>query len=265
LEGLDSAGYGSYITAQTVGRTKDAGDGGTIELTAGRLQISDGAQIGTSSFGPGQGGAVVVKVAKSATFTGHDQSEDSFRSGLFTTSQGQTDNAGDGGTIVLIAGDLHLIDQAEINAGTYGSAQGGNVSIQSNTLMLTDKAIITAFSEAQGNAGQIAIILEDKLVMRNGSSIETKAESADGGNLTISAPSYVYLINSQITTSVNEDFGGGGNITASPEFVVLSGAQIFAKAKKGKGGNIDVTTTGIYNFTGEAVEDYPLLFLMPVL
>ena len=254
LEGLDSAGYGSYITAQTVGRTKNAGDGGTIELTAGRLQVSDGAQIGTSSFGPGQGGTVVVKVAKGATFTGHDQSEDSFRSGLFTTSEGETDNAGNGGTIVLIAGDLHLIDQAEINAGTYGPAQGGNVSIQTNTLRLND-GTITALSEAQGNAGQIAIILGDKLVMRNGSSIETKAESADGGNLTITAPNYVYLINSQITTSVSEEFGGGGNITASPEFVVLSGAQIFAKAKKGKGGNIDVTTTGIYNFTEEAIEE----------
>jgi filamentous hemagglutinin family protein len=254
LKGLDNLGYGSYITANASGEMINAGDGGTIELTTEHLQLSDGAQIGTSTFGPGQSGKVDIEVTKSATFSGQDQSEENYSSGLFTSSQGQTDNAGQGGTIVLKVGDLRLTDNAEINVGTYGPAKGGSVSIQANTVKLTDGGKITALSEALGNAGRIEVILTDKLIIRNGT-IETKADSADGGDLSITTPSYLYLIDGQITTSVNEEFGQGGNITARSEFIVLDGGRIFAKAKKGKGGNIDVTTTGIYNFTGEPIEE----------
>ncbi|MDM8562533.1 hypothetical protein QUF54_04185 [Candidatus Marithioploca araucensis] len=49
--------------------------------------------------------------------------------------------------------------------------------------------------------------------------------------------------------------GGGGNIILNPKFVVLDGSQVFAKAKKGAGGNINLTTTGVYNFTGEAIAE----------
>jgi len=252
LEGLDSAGYGSYINANAQGKTVDAGNGGTIEIIAGRLQLADGAQIATSTFGPGQGGKLTVKVAKTATFSGQDQSEDGFSSGLSTTSQGETDVAGDGGTIVLAVGNLRLAENGEISAMTFGPGVGGNLNIQAQTVKITDDATIIASSEARGNAGQVVLVIGDKLQMRD-STIETKALNADGGNMVIIAPSYVYLVNSRITTSVSEDFGGGGNITLNPKFVVLDDSQVFAKAKKGAGGNINITTTGVYNFTGEAI------------
>jgi filamentous hemagglutinin family protein len=252
LKGSNSANFGSSIAAQSDGEMPNAGNGGTIELSAGRLQLLDGAQISAATFGPGQGGQLNVKVTKNAFFSGQDK--DGFSSGLLTDSNGEMENAGKGGILTLVVGDLHLTDKAEINAGTYGPAEGGSVRVRANTIKLTDGGKITALSEALGNAGQIELILTDKLIIRNGS-IETKAESADGGNLSITTPSYVYLIDGQITASVSEEFGGGGNITASPQFVILDNAQMFAKAKKGEGGNINVTTTGIYNFTGEAIEE----------
>jgi filamentous hemagglutinin family protein len=251
FKGLDSGGYGSSITAQANGEMPDAGKAGTIELSAGRLQLSDGALISTSTYGPGQGGQLNVKVTKNAFFSGQDK--EGYSSGLFTSSEGQMKNAGKGGILTLVVGDLHLIDKAEINAGTYGPGDGGSVHVRANTIKLTDGGKITALSEALGNAGQVELILTDKLIIRNGF-IETKAENADGGDLSITTPSYVYLIDGEITTSVSEEFGEGGNITASPQFIVLDNATMFAKAKKGKGGNINVTTTGIYNFTGEPIE-----------
>jgi filamentous hemagglutinin family protein len=243
---------GGSIVANSAGRTVDAGNGGTIEIIAGRLQLADGAQIATSTFGPGQGGKLIVKVAKTATFSGQDQSEDGFRSGLLTVSEGQMDDAGNGGTIVLVVGNLRLADNGEITAETYGPGVGGNVNIQAQTVKITDDATIIASSAARGDAGQVLLVIGDKLQMRD-STIETKALNADGGNMVIIAPSYVYLVNSRITTSVSEDFGGGGNITLNPKFVVLDDSQVFAKAKKGAGGNINITTTGVYNFTGEAI------------
>lgn len=260
LYGLSTTGGGSYITANAQGKTADAGNGGTIELSAKRLHLSDGAQITSNSSGPGQGGQININIYDEVILSGNavlmdeDGNKNTFRSGIFTTAKSTADNAGNAGSIVLITDELQLSDGAGINAKTVGPGQGGDINIQAQTLQLTNGGTITARSEAQGNAGQIKLTLGDKLLMRNGA-IETKAESADGGNLAISATNYVYLINSTITTSVSEEFGGGGNVTAHPQFVVLDDSQIFAKAKKGKGGNIDITTNGIYNFTGEPIAE----------
>jgi len=253
LEGLDGAGYGSFITTNSQGKTAYAGNGGTIELIAGRLQLADGAQIATSTFGPGQGGKLTVKVAKTATLSGQDQSENGFRSGLLTASEGQMDDAGDGGTIVLVVGDLRLAENGEITAETLGPGVGGNINIQAQTVKLTESSIL-ASSDAQGDAGRVVLAIGDKLQMRN-SSIETKAESADGGTMKITAPSYIYLINSQITASVSEERGSGGNITLKPQFIILDNGEILAKAKRGKGGNINIVTTGIYSYRNKPIKD----------
>ncbi len=250
LEGLDSFGYGSYINANDQGETTNAGNGGTIEITAGRLQLTDGAQIATSTFGPGQGGKLAIKVMEEAVFSGQDQSEEGLSSGLFTTTEG----LGNGGTIVLVVDDLHLAKNGEISAMTFSSGVGGNINIQAQSVKLTENSTIIATSEARGDAGQIILAIGDKLQMRD-STVETKALNADGGDMVIIAPSYVYLVNSRITTSVSEDFGGGGNIVLNPKFVVLDGSQVFAKAKKGAGGNINITTTGVYNFSGETIAE----------
>ena len=251
LEGVNSAGNGNRITANAQGTTAEAGDSGTVMLKAGRLHLAEGAQIGTSTFGPGQGGKLSVEVAKEATLSGQDK--EGFSSGLFTSSQSTDDNPGHGGTLVLKVGDLYLTDQAEIFAETWGDGKGGHVEIDAQNLHLVSNAQITAHSRNKGDAGNIVLIIGNRLLLRDQSQIITSAESADGGNIIITAPNYAYLINSQISSCVNEEFGGGGNLTLKPNFVVLDGSQIFAKAKKGAGGNIDVTTTGIYNFTGELI------------
>ena len=250
LEGMNSAGEGSFIIANASGDLDNAGDGGTIALTAGHLQLSDGAQIGTATFGTGQGGMLNINVSGNVKFSGEDKT--GFRSGLFTTSDfGATGNAG---TIRLNAGNLSLTDKAEINVSTLGNGQGGHVEIQADTLTLTENSTITAHSESQSNAGHLVLKIAEQLKMRN-SAITTQANSADGGNILLTTPSYLYLVNSQISTSVNKDFGSGGNITLKPEFLVLDNSQVFAKAKKGQGGHIDITTTGIYNFSGEPLTD----------
>ncbi|NJO18325.1 MAG: S-layer family protein [Thioploca sp.] len=251
LKGMNTDGKGNRISVSAENEMADAGDGGTMTLTLGRLQLSDGAQIEAVTFGPGQGGQLNITVSKEAIISGQDEHE--FHSGLFTSSQSEADNAGDGGYLNFRVGDLHLTDNAEIYARTWGSGQGGNIDINAQTINLASGGRITAYSKAQGDAGQIRLTIRDRLQMRN-SQIETSALSADGGNLAITASNYIHLVNSQITTSVSEEFGEGGNIDLNPEFIILNGSEIIAKAKKGKGGDINITTRGIYNFTGEPIE-----------
>lgn len=253
LSGLDQAGYGSYIMANASGREENAGSGGNILLKAGRLSLQNGAQIGTSTFGPGQGGRIEVFVSHQVQFMGLDRSEDQFASGLFSTSEGETSNAGQGGSIFLEAGELTIAQEGMINAATYGPAKGGDILVRAQQVRMYG-GVITARSEQQGEAGQIAVHAGEPIILQN-SAIKTSADSADGGNLAVTSPRYVYLIGSQITTSVSEEFGNGGNIILEPEFVVLDGSQIIARAKKGAGGNINIVTVGVYNFTGEPITE----------
>ncbi len=263
LEGIntnsedENEGKGNRIMANAVGEMADAGDSGTITLTLGHLQLSDGAQISASTFGPGQGGQIDITVTKEAHLS--DQDQQKFRSGLFTSSQSQADNAGDSGAINFSVGDLYLTDDAEIYAETWGSGQGGNIAIQAQNILMAAGGRITARSgdedrKASGNAGKITLSIGNRLFMREGT-IRTSAEIANGGGISITSPSYIYLQDSKITATVNEEFGSGGNLDLAPEFVVLDNSKLFAKAKQGQGGNINITTTWIYNFTGEPIAD----------
>ncbi|MDM8560789.1 filamentous hemagglutinin N-terminal domain-containing protein [Candidatus Parabeggiatoa sp. HSG14] len=248
LSGISKAGQGSFIVANASGTIENAGDGGMIELNAKHLQLAEGAQIGTATFGAGQGGKINLNVTSDVFFEGIDKI--GFHSGIFTMSQSKTNSAGNAGSIILKAGNLYLANAAKINAGTAGFGKGGNVNIDAQNVNMINEGTISAFSDGQGNAGQMVLTIGNQLKMKN-STIEASAKSADGGNIAINSPSYFYLIDSQITASVNEEFGSGGNLFLNPRFMVLDGSQIFAKAKKGLGGNIDITTKGIYNFTGE--------------
>ncbi|HHB92129.1 MAG TPA: filamentous hemagglutinin N-terminal domain-containing protein [Thioploca sp.] len=244
LTGINAAKNGSRIVANAQGKAINAGDGGTIKISAKNLQLSDGAQIGTATFGSGQGGIIIVDV-ETANISGKDQSKNTYRSGIITESA--TEKSGNAGTIILTANSLNLDTEALITTKTFGTGTGGNMTIQTETLRLSNNSLISARSEGSGNAGQIQLTIGNKLYLTD-SIIETSAIQADGGNMSINSLGYVYLSNSQISTSVNENFGNGGNITLQPEFVVLNQGKIFAKAKKGAGGNINILTNGIYNF-----------------
>ncbi|HEC85893.1 MAG TPA: hypothetical protein ENI48_11720 [Thioploca sp.] len=267
-ETLQVRGAGSGITASTQG----SGQGGNLEIQARQLQVTEKGFIITNSLGEGDAGSLVLILAETLQVRGDGsaivasthgsgqggnleiqarQLQLTERSSLSASSFGE----GDAGSLVVILGEtLQVRGDSRIIASTQGSGQGGNVEIQARQLELTEGGGISTRSVGQGNAGNLVLVLGETLQMQDGS-IRTSATSADGGNIEITVPNYFYLIDSEITTSVGSGEGGGGNMTLQPEFIVLDGSQIIAQAYGGPGGNINITTTGIYNFTGEPVEE----------
>ncbi|MDM8561653.1 hypothetical protein [Candidatus Parabeggiatoa sp. HSG14] len=155
--------------------------------------MAKGAQIGTATFGTGQGGRINLKVTNDVSFKGIDKI--GFHSGIFTMSQSKANNAGNAGSIVLKTGNLHITEKAKINAGTDGLGNGGDVNIDAQNINLINEGTITAFSDGKGNAGQIALTIEKQLQIQN-SRIETSAKSANGGNIAVNTLGYLYLIDS---------------------------------------------------------------------
>jgi filamentous hemagglutinin family protein len=267
--------FGTGIFAGTEGEGEGAGDAGAIVIEAQHVRITGGAQIGSSTFGSGQGGTITVTAAE-VILEGMTP-DNRFPAGIFANAladaegdagaivieaqhvritggaqiASRTLGPGHGGTVtVTAAGALTVSGQGGLFANTTGTGQGGDIILRDSQLLLTDGATISARSSGQGNAGNIRIAATD-LTFRNHGEITTEAAQAGGGNIEIEAQT-VRMVDSDITATVSSGERQGGNIriggttTANGDIVEslgrlsLEGSRISANTDAGDGANIAI-------------------------
>ncbi|MGH7095774.1 MAG: beta strand repeat-containing protein, partial [Stellaceae bacterium] len=234
IDGRDRGVPSGILSSADPGST---GNAGQVAVSAGSLSVTNGGEISTSTFGPGDGGDVSVDVAGALALTGQDTVINS------NANKGATGNAG---TVAIAADSLSVQDGAQIATLTAGPGAGGNIgiSVTGGIVLEGPGPQINAQSSGIGNAGSIVVSAAD-LQLLDGAVISTRAASANGGDITLHVGDLLYLLSSQIRTSVDGAKGNGGNITIDPEFVVLNDSQIIADAVGGNGGNITIEA-GVY-------------------
>jgi filamentous hemagglutinin family protein len=195
---------------------------GNITVTAGTLEVRNGAQINTV------GG---ITVTADRVFLSGDGAPFFAGTGIFATGLGGgTPPFGgepgevEAGNITVTAGTLEVRNGAQISAtisdpdpgGNVG--QGGNVKINATDITLQDRGRISA--DSFGIIGA--------------------ATQTDAGNITLEVGNLLHLSNnSRITTSAAGGTSNGGNITLNSVLIVLDeGSSIIANAEGGQGGNI---------------------------
>jgi len=246
--------------------TPDAGDAGSVSVTASALNMDDLSKISSSTNTNGNGGSIDVQVYTLAMSNG---AEIRSRSGLPDVLSGELKvGSGNGGSISINASDsINMQSDSSISASSLGAGTAGNISVAGNSLDMTSSSI-TSQAEGSGNGGDISVIAADSVNMTDsssvsasslgagfagnisidagnllnmsGSNITTQALESDGGNIQIVALNKIFLDLSEISTSVESGFGGGGNINIDPEFVILKQSSILANAYGGPGGNINI-------------------------
>jgi filamentous hemagglutinin family protein len=204
--GENENGLGSGIYVGSLGH--DAGDAGTISLTADSLLITDGAKINASTSGAGQGGQIHLNINDSIFIRG-----DSAQIILEEPRQSQLDfqnSLPDGETAKIAISGIYADSFSHAN----NAGEAGVIEIKANQLNLSDQALIN-----------------------------TSTQQASGGHITVITSNLIYLQKSGITTSVQGGIGNGGNITlANPNYIVLDQSQVKAQADQGQGGNIRIVT-----------------------
>lgn len=254
---------GLFTSAQS-GAT---GNGGNLIVETDRLQVADGAQIFTGTFGAGKAGNLTVKAADSVKVFGTS-------SGLFASTQpGAT---GNGGNLTIETDRLQVADGAQIVVSTFGAGkagiltvkaadsvevigtsansgsssglfasvargatgEGGKLTIETARLRVTDGAVISVATSGTGKAGDLIVKATDV--------IELNGIAANG------------MVSSGLAASVDRGAAGeGGNLNIeTARLRVVDGAQVsVATFGAGKAGNLIVKATDEVEVIGTSPTD----------
>jgi large exoprotein involved in heme utilization and adhesion len=225
------------------------GAGGAVNVNAGALELREGSQISTGTFGIGNAGAVNVNVAGTATIAGTGTSSTGTTALSGISSQVSDASAtGNGGTVNFKAGNLILQQGGNLTAGTIGGGTGGNLTVEvSGTITI----------EGVGNTGLPSAIAARTLTDR------------DAGNLSITTHTLHINDFGEVTVAAlnpNGLSGNAGNLTVNAQYIRLTNnATITGSTTSGQGGNLDInalciimlfdseisTTAGTANLPGD--------------
>jgi filamentous hemagglutinin family protein len=204
------ADQGTSVKADTVG-VQD-GRGIDIELTDG-LELRNGAQITTSTFGTGKGGDIAI-TAPSILLQG-----DSFDATPSIASE--TFNSGTGGSILLRADSITLKDAAQISTSTFGAGNAGKIDITASTLQLLGSAF--ALVQIMANANP-----------------QTPGDTGTGGDIVIHANS-IEIDNNAGVTALTTGSGNAGTIDLHTHSLAMRGGGIgVTTAFTGNGGAVRI-------------------------
>ena len=248
------------ISASTVG---GEGNAGNLIINTAQLTLKNGAQISSSAYDLGNGGAIYLNASKSIEITGTRRDQTGmFRSSVFSAGIlipplqrlpfGLSDTiTGAAGNVTINTPYLNINNGAEVSVGHQSIGKAGNLFINTNQLTLSNQGRITA-STASGNGGVITINTAELLKMRYSSFISSNSiGKGDGGNISIHSPIIVGLENSDIIA--NAFAGNGGKISITTQGILglkyrdrlTAENDITASSEFGINGTVQVNSLGL--------------------
>ncbi len=148
------------------------GKGGNIDIHSRTVDMTGGALISASTWGTGNAGVVNVKADDAISISGHfdrnlhstmtnyRESEQSSISGNATRALiSSTENLGAGGSVTVSAPLLTLADGGEINVSTEGVEKAGFVKIEAGTLAIAGSNSGISAEAKAGSGGQTGDVL----------------------------------------------------------------------------------------------------------
>lgn len=138
------------------------GNAGNITIQTGTLEVSDRGGIYASSwYGTGNSGRLDI-TAKDVQIIGLQSSSDPF--GADFTGFSTVTNAGLGGDLRLTTDSLLIADRGSITAASYGSGRGGNIGINAGSVEVLNGSNILSSAFGSGNGGKIQVIADSVLI-----------------------------------------------------------------------------------------------------
>jgi filamentous hemagglutinin family protein len=229
------SGTDGNVSTGLYSQAESSGSGGIIQVTAGSLQINDGAIISSSTKSSGNAGNISVTAPWITMANGG-------------AIRARTRGTGTGGNIQLSGNQIQLINGASISAESLGTGNAGDIDINAgSTLLMKNSSITTEATQADGGnihikAGYMVNLIDSKITASVGGGPQTT-----GGNITID-PQFVILNSSQIIANAYEGTGGNIRIIADV-FLATPDSIVDASSALGIDGTVDIQAP-IQNISG---------------
>jgi filamentous hemagglutinin family protein len=225
--GLDNSGLFIFTDSESFG------DGGGINVSTGKLSLTNGAIIGAGSQGKGTTGDITITASDSIRLDGFGST---LPSGIFNNPGFQGE--GGAGNIILDTKSLWLTNGAVILALQTGSQKTGNIDITA-----TDSVNILGASQA-GSPSRIA---------------SATITSLPSGDITINTP-VLNIVDLGLgatektgISAISDGTGDAGDIVINADTVTVDGGEIAASMRTrsiGDGGSITVTANVLTALNG---------------
>nr|WP_248277610.1 filamentous hemagglutinin N-terminal domain-containing protein [Brasilonema sp. UFV-L1] len=242
------------------------GNSGAINITAGSLSLTGGAQINASTSGQGNSGEVNIDVRDAVNMAG--EKNGFFPEIVTAVFQG---GKGNGGNISIKARSLSLTDYAVIDPMVYGEGNagsafietkdfvslsntgriyssvsfppakgnGGDINIKTGTLSLTDGSFLSVNTFSEGNTGRVFVEARDAVYISNASIESNVGNYNDSGNTNVRIDSNVGNVYKAVGDSRDIDITTGS-------LVLTNGGQLTANTYgQGNAGNVRITAKDI--------------------
>jgi filamentous hemagglutinin family protein len=258
-------------------------DGRGIDINAQQLQVKDGSQIFTITFGGGKSGDINLNVSDSIDITGvgfaryQQRTFDLVRGATFDPFDPQlvlasgTFGAGDAGKININTGSLRLREGVTGGAGTFAAGNGGKMTIHANNIEIVGSILNNGSLAPNAGAGGDINVETQNLILRDGGNLSSTTNSnKPSGDINIKASESVQVIrtfsDTELVTLIGTNsFNGSGkagdiNIDTK-RLVVTEGAgissgsgaifsQIVTSVTGGLGGSIKINATDSVELSG---------------
>jgi large exoprotein involved in heme utilization and adhesion len=266
-------GKGSAILSQVEEGAE--GNGGQVKIDTGSLNLTNGAQIDSSTSGKGNAGNITVNASDNISING-TSSDSQFSSAILSTVNAGAE--GNGGEVKIETGFLNLKGGGQIqtlvrqadpeNKLPAGKGDAGKVIINARDAVTLDgrssdgKFPSAIFSElgtgAVGKADNIDITTGN-ISLTNGGLISSGSFGiGDGGNITINFKDTLKLRGGGLISAqaVGEANAGNININSPDGFIVAfpGDNNIIATATQQQGGNISIDVNKVYGFDRSRIQ-----------
>lgn len=254
---FDGSGIlGPSVAASQVNR-RARGNAGGVLITAGSLEVTNGALLSTSTFGIGNAGSVTITAANSVKFDGR---------GAF--SQVEPGAIGNAGGVSIATGSLEVTNGAQISASTAGVGNAGSVVIKATNLIKFDGegetrkesgALSIVADGGSGRAGGVSITT-GSLEVTNGAFLDAGTfffGAGDAGSVTINATGEVKFSgvsqdgeSSGAFSAVLGRIGNAGGVLINAKSLAVTNGAYLSSSTFGLGnaGGVTINATDFVKF-----------------
>jgi len=237
---------GGFVSSSTIA-PQGLGAAGGIIMKVGRLELTDGATLVSTSRSLGRGGNITIN-ASEQVFVG-DRGRGQFPASISSdTGNGSTLSGGGAGGVVTITTPLMALAGGQLSSTSFGDSGAGRITLFVERLDMTAGASIVTDAFAAGDGGEVEVLASDRARIVGdgtvfGSVVTSRAlpgSTGDAGRITILTP----LIDLDGGLISAESFASGqaGRVGLLADRILISNAGAVESNSfgAGAGGDVDV-------------------------